>query len=74
MAGGPGNVSCTNSIYTPGVSMHVFPKNEKARNLWVRFVRRHRDGFVLTPASALCSVHFEACRRPIQTNEREEDS
>ena len=32
MAGGPGNVSCTNSIYTPGVSMHVFPKNEKARN------------------------------------------
>ncbi|CAH3027799.1 unnamed protein product, partial [Porites evermanni] len=29
VAGGPGGISCTNKSYTPNVSMHIFPKNEK---------------------------------------------
>ena len=58
-AGAPNDTSCKNSTYTPGISMHVFPKNEKQRRQWVQFVRRHRAGFTPTSASALCSVHFK---------------
>lgn len=39
--------------------MHNFPKNEKQRELWVQFVRRHRTGFNPSSSSALCSMHFE---------------
>lgn len=59
VAGGPGNVSCTNNSYTPGISMHVFPKNELVKRQWTNFVRRHRFYFSPTASSALCSVHFE---------------
>ena len=35
-AGGPNNVSCTNNSNTPGVSMHIFPKDESVRRRWTR--------------------------------------
>ena len=61
-AGGPGSYSCTNTSYTEGVSMHVFPKDEETRNKWTKFVRIHRPNFVPLPGkgSALCSQHFES--------------
>ena len=59
VAGGPKNVSCKNCTYTPDVSMHVFPKDETTRRLWVKFVRKHRPDFKPSQSSALCSVHFE---------------
>ena len=58
-AGAPNDGSCMNHSYTPGVSMHVFPKNEQQRKQWVQFVRRHRAGFTATATSALCSIHFK---------------
>ena len=62
VAGGPGHVSCTNTQYTPGVSMHLFPNQEKdakRRHEWVKFVRKHRPGFNASASSELCSIHFE---------------
>ena len=31
VAGGPGNVSCTNNSRTEGVSMHMFPRKDAIR-------------------------------------------
>ena len=62
VAGGPGNVSCTNNSFTPGISMHLFPKDEILRQKWTQFVQKHRrhDFKKPTSYSALCSVHFTA--------------
>ena len=57
VAGAPNDTSCMNHSYTPGVSMHLFPKNEQQRRQWVSFVRRHRAGFTPSATSALCSIH-----------------
>ena len=59
VAGGPNKVSCKNTSYTPGISMHRFPKDESLRRLWTQFVRRHRAKFAPSEYSALCSAHFE---------------
>ena len=59
VAGGPNKVSCKNTSYTPGISMHRFPKDESLRRLWTQFVRRHRAKFAPSEYSALCSGHFE---------------
>ena len=58
-AGAPNDTSCMNSSYTPNVSMHVFPQNEKQRSKWTQFVRRHRAGFTPSKSSVLCSIHFK---------------
>ena len=61
-AGAPGQISCTSSSYSPGISIHTFPKNEKVRAQWVKFVRTHRPDFQPTDYSYLCSLHFnESC-------------
>ena len=62
VAGGPNLVSCGNSQYTDGVSVHLFPDKEKdnARHQkWVQFVRRYRPGWVPSKTSILCGSHFE---------------
>ena len=60
VAGGPGMASCKNNSLSTGISMHLFPKsNEKLRNLWVKFVQRHRPDWHASAYSALCSAHFE---------------
>ena len=74
VAGGPGNVSCTNNSKTEGVSMHMFPREDAIRDKWVRFVRRHRadwqpsktsvNGFcvcLLNRSIQDLSVHFFWC-------------
>ena len=61
-AGAPGQISCTNNSYSSGISMHIFPKNEKVRAQWVKFVRTHRPDWEPTEYSYLCSLHFnESC-------------
>ena len=60
VAGGPGNVSCTNNCKTEGISMHMFPREDAIRDKWVRFVRRHRADWQPSKTSVLCSVHFDA--------------
>ena len=62
VAGTHGGASCTNTQHTEGISMHYFPDKEKypkQHREWVRFVRRHRPGFVPSKHSPLCSIHFE---------------
>ncbi len=56
---GPNKVSCKNSSYTSGISMHYFPKNEAVRKKWMNFVRKHRKDFVASQKSCLCSAHFD---------------
>jgi len=51
-------VSSTNAIATPGVSMHLFPSDEKVREQWLKFVHKHRPDFVPMKTSVLCSIHF----------------
>ena len=46
VAGAPNNQSCTNTSYTPGISMHQFPVDRAVREKWLKFVQQ-------------CSVHFE---------------
>ena len=58
IAGGPNNVSCTNTSYTKGISMHIFPKNEELRKKWVQFVKKHRVDEFNPATSSLCSAHF----------------
>lgn len=52
--------SCTNNSNTPGVSMHMFPKNPVIRQKWIKFVQKRRVDFKAPTAySALCSAHFK---------------
>ena len=39
--------------------MHMFPRGDKQRAAWTKFVRRHRPGWNPTTSSALCSAHFQ---------------
>ena len=39
VAGGPNNVSCKNTSYTPGISMHRFPEDESLRRLWTQLTQ-----------------------------------
>ena len=45
MAGRPRKVSCNNTNATPGVSMHLFPKDEAVRKQWLKFVHKRRPDF-----------------------------
>lgn len=61
-ASAPGGISCTNNSYSPNVSTHLFPKNEKVRDQWVKFVNVHRPDWKPSSHSTLCSLHFhESC-------------
>ena len=59
VAGGPNNISCQNTSYTEGVSIHYFPTDPVFRQKWTRFVRIHRANFKPVKSSVLCSAHFE---------------
>ncbi|CAB3987773.1 THAP domain-containing 2-like [Paramuricea clavata] len=58
VAGFSGARSCRNSSNTKGISMHMFPRGDKQRAAWTKFVRRHRPVWDPTSSSALCSAHF----------------
>ena len=59
IAGAPKGISCQNTSYTNGISMHKFPSQEETRRRWVKFVRRHRPNFTPTLTLHLCFVHFK---------------
>ena len=59
VAGGPGNVSCTNNSKKEGISMHMFPRDDTICEKWIRFVQRHRAKWQPSKTSVLCSVHFD---------------
>ena len=58
VAGLTNNVSCTNTSYSEGISMHRFPKNPETRQKWKKFVRKRQLDFTPTDTSSLCSMHF----------------
>ena len=61
VAGVRNGETCTNTFYTPGISMHVFPSDPTVRAKWVKFVQRHRVDFgePVSKFASLCSAHFE---------------
>ena len=59
VAGSRDNVSCTNTSYSTGISMHRFPSDKVLCQKWTSFVRKHRPNFKPSKHSALCSAHFE---------------
>ena len=57
---GPNDTSCSNTSYTEGISMHLFPVNNPViRQKWIDFVSIHRPNFEPSRFSAVCSGHFE---------------
>lgn len=48
-----------NNTNKDGVSLHKFPRDSVLRKKWVDQVKRHRDKWVPTEYSVLCSQHFE---------------
>ena len=61
VAGAPNNESCKNTMFTPGIKMHQFPRDPVVRAKWVKFVLRHRCDFSdpVSKYASLCSAHFE---------------
>ena len=60
----PNNQSCTNTQYTPNISLHSFPSIGLVRKQWISFVRRHHKGNNNTlwgpsSTSRLFSAHFK---------------
>jgi hypothetical protein len=41
------------------IVLHMFPRGDKQRAAWTKFIRRHRPGWNPTTSSALCSAHFQ---------------
>ena len=62
VAGAGNNKSCTNTSYTPGISIHLFSSDPKIKEEWVSFVQKLRKDFnsvSVKKNTALCSAHFE---------------
>ena len=47
-----------NTSRSEGISMHMFPRDEKKHTAWTSFVRNHRPNWNPMATSALCSAHF----------------
>ena len=61
VAGAPNNQSCTNTNYTPGISMYQFPVDRAVREKWLKFVQRHRVDFQRADFKA-CLIMFRPFR------------
>lgn len=59
VAGSRDNVSCTNTSYSTGISMHKFPSDKVVCQKLTSFVRKHRPNFKPSKTMVLCSAHFE---------------
>ena len=61
VAGAPNNQSFQNTLFSPGITMHLFPTDAVLREKWRKFVQRHRRDFKPEGKyTSLCSAHFEA--------------
>ena len=62
VAGYKNQISCKNTSYTHGVTIHQFPCDPETRAKWTKFVQKHRPDFQAPPERrniALCSEHFK---------------
>ena len=62
VAGYKNQISCKNTSYTHGVTIHQFPCDPETRAKWTKFVQKHRPDFQAPPERrniALCSAHFK---------------
>eukprot|EP00795_Rhopilema_esculentum_P011046 gene11046-19897_t len=47
------------AVYSDGLSLHKFPKDEKIIKLWVKFVQCTKKDFMKhSVSSCICSLHF----------------
>ena len=61
IAGAPNNQSFQNTLFSPSITMHLFPTDAVLREKWIKFVQRHRRDFKPEGKyTSLCSAHFEA--------------
>ena len=61
VAGAPNNQSFQNTLFFPGITVHLFPTDTVLREKWIKFVQRHgRDFKPEGKYTSLCSAHFEA--------------
>ena len=61
VAGAPNNQSFQNTLFSPGITMHLFPTDAVLQEKWIKFVQRHRKDFKPEGKyTSLCSAHFEA--------------
>ena len=44
-----------------GITLHRFPKYDKIRKIWIRFVNNTRSDFVWSERSVLCSDKDHVC-------------
>ncbi|XP_015761747.1 PREDICTED: uncharacterized protein LOC107340861 [Acropora digitifera] len=62
VAGYKNQISCKNTSYTHGVTIHQFPCDPETRAKWTKFVQKHRPDFQAPPERrniAMCSAHFK---------------
>lgn len=57
-------IHCPTTQYSPDITLHYFPDEEKdlsRRQAWTRFIRKYRPFFVpsRSKSSSICSLHFE---------------
>ena len=61
IAGAPNKQSFQNTLFSPGITMHLFTTDAVLREKWIKFVQRHRRDFKPEGKyTSLCSAHFEA--------------
>ena len=61
---GPGQISCTNHIYSRAISARVLPSNKKDVAQCVKFVQTHRPDFQAIDYRVLCMC---ASRKVVST-------
>ena len=62
VAGYKNQISCKNTSYTHGVTIHQFPCDPETKAKWTKFVQKHLPDFQAPPERrdiALCSAHFK---------------
>ena len=57
VAGAPNNQSFQNTLFSPGITMHLFPTDTVLRWKWIKFVQRHQRDF---KPEGKYTAHFEA--------------
>ena len=59
VAGAPNDISYTNNIHIPSISVHYFPKDIAVWPKWMRFDRCHRGDFTLHCQCLMLRTGFE---------------
>ena len=65
IAGAPNNQSFQNSLFSTGITMHLFPTDAVLREKWIKFVQRHQRDF--KPEGKYTSLCFPPSRHLVTT-------